>query len=369
MKEIRARGRRRGRQLVVGPGLARGRPVPDRHARGGSAEARRRRAARAVREVAADARCARGGPRASAGLGIRRVYVYRPFDGLILDATWPELSVRLPRARGVRRRRRTSARPPQRASTVSTHTTSSPRGARPSRGSARVRERQGRVRAVGRARLQRASRDDGSPRAQPPRGEDLRRDVARGDRGAGRSHHDHELQRVARGDADRGRAQAAAGHLRLVRELRGRVRPRRAEPAERAYLVRTAYWTKTYRVAAAVTRALEAGHELPVSLSERHRRRSSRRARPRRRPEPHRAAPGDRDRRRPSGQPSRPRARAPPALPMARSSSGPSTSRDIVSRRAMPDSSRSSSRGSIRTFESEPMHIEIPRASRRPTGA
>ena len=45
-----------------------------------------------------------------------------------------------------------------------------------------------------------------------------------------------------------------------------------------------------------------------------------------------------------------------------------STSRRPACRRAMPSSSRSSSNGSMRTFESEPMHMPMPRWSTRSTG-
>src|SRR5581483_5837178 len=64
-----------------------------------------------------------------------------------------------------------------------------------------------------------------------PARRDLRRDVALGDRGVRRRDHDHELQRVARGDADRARGDLArqsrpAGLRRLRRRVRS-ARPRR----------------------------------------------------------------------------------------------------------------------------------------------
>src|SRR5207248_2980492 len=49
-------------------------------------------------------------------------------------------------------------------------------------------------------------------------------------------------------------------------------------------------------------------------------------------------------------------------------SSTVSTSRRPACRRAMPSSSRSSSNGSMRTFESEPMHMPTPRCSTRSSG-
>ena len=63
----RAGGRRRGDQLVVGPGLTRSRSAADGHAGRLEARARRRGASRAVREVAADALHRRGRLRVPAG--------------------------------------------------------------------------------------------------------------------------------------------------------------------------------------------------------------------------------------------------------------------------------------------------------------
>ena len=68
------------------------------------------------------------------------------------------------------------------------------------------------------------------------------------------------------------------------------------------------------------------------------------------------------------GQSSSPSARAPAAEPIARSSGTGMTLRRSSWRRAMPSSSRSSSSGSIRTFESEPMQSGIPRSRTRATG-
>ena len=62
-----------------------------------------------------------------------------------------------------------------------------------------------------------------------------------------------------------------------------------------------------------------------------------------------------------SGQDSSPSEAAPSSAPTARSSSTGMTLRRPLCRRAMPSSSRSSSSGSIRTFESEPMQSGIPR--------
>ena len=74
------------------------------------------------------------------------------------------------------------------------------------------------------------------------------------------------------------------------------------------------------------------------------------------------------------GRPRSPaRSRAPasalrPPSPNACSSSVEKTPRRPVCRRAMPSSSRSSSNGSIRTFESEPMQIGMPRVRTRSAG-
>ena len=62
------------------------------------------------------------------------------------------------------------------------------------------------------------------------------------------------------------------------------------------------------------------------------------------------------------------RARADLAGPNAYSSSVEKTPRRPVWRRAIPSSSRSSSNGSIRTFESEPMQSGIPRVATRSAG-
>ena len=111
-----------------------------------------------------------------------------------------------PAARRCSRRRRSSARRQPPASTASTRTTSSRIGgdkfARLLRRGARAASA---VRAVGRAWLRRAPRQRRPRRQAAPERRDLRRDVARGDRRARRPRHDHVVQRVARGHADRAR--------------------------------------------------------------------------------------------------------------------------------------------------------------------
>src|ERR671934_760768 len=69
-----------------------------------------------------------------------------------------------------------------------------------------------------------------------------------------------------------------------------------------------------------------------------------------------------------SPSPSSPSAAAPSSEPKQRSESTEITLRRPVARRAMPSSSRSSSNGSMRTLESEPMQIPIPRSQSRSTG-
>ena len=189
------------------------------------------------------------------GLGIGRVYVYYPFDGLIPDAEWLELSAQFPRSSSTRRRT-TQRAPPRRASTAFTRTTCMPYAVAPSR--AFVHGRTGRYRlcAVGRARLQREPRNPGLPRAQSPRRRDVRRHVASGDRRRPRPRHDHELQRVARGHTDRACTAARSHDLRGVRELRGGVRPHGQGSRARVPRPHGRTGRSKYRVAAAVERVL-----------------------------------------------------------------------------------------------------------------
>ena len=69
-----------------------------------------------------------------------------------------------------------------------------------------------------------------------------------------------------------------------------------------------------------------------------------------------------------SGHDSSPSERPPSSAPKQSSRSVEKTPRLPVWRRAMPSSSRSSSSGSMRTFESEPMQSAIPRCSIRAAG-
>ena len=75
-----------------------------------------------------------------------------------------------------------------------------------------------------------------------------------------------------------------------------------------------------------------------------------------------------RGRSRSDGQCSSPSDAAPSVVPIASSASTLKTSRRPVCLRAMPSSSRSSSNGSMRTFESEPMQRRMPRWRTRSTG-
>ena len=86
-------------------------------------------------------------------------------------------------------------------------------------------EGQAPLRPVGRAGLRRAARGRGRPRAAPAPRAHVRRHVGERDPGEGRPRHDHELQRVARGHADRARAHAP--RLRRLRRRLGHPRARR----------------------------------------------------------------------------------------------------------------------------------------------
>ena len=103
-------------------------------------------------------------------------------------------------------------------------------------------------------------------------------------------------------------------------------------------------------------------------LLRRRRPRRRRRAPRGRRPLRRRRATGVRGRPRSSGHASSPSAAAPSSVPIRSRSSTAMTFRRPLCRRAIPSSSRSSSSGSMRTFESEPMQSLMPRLSTRSTG-
>ena len=212
MAEVDAGGDRRAGRLVVGAGLG-----------GGSASAGRdrgRRAARASPSPCTSSRTRGGASRARSptsrtcdGLGVRTFYLYRPLD--LPAADWAPVNDQLRRPGdpgvrpdGARRRcgngtfrgrlhlrharlRRPDLRPPL------------PAGAR-----ARPA-----VRAVGRAGVRRPAGDGRCARQAAPQRAHVRLDVARGDRRRRRPDHDHLVQRVAGGHADRARrlVGAAAG--------------------------------------------------------------------------------------------------------------------------------------------------------------
>ena len=100
------------------------------------------------------------------------------------------------------------------------------------------------LRAVGRARLRRARGDRRRARQAAQERRDVRLHVARRDRRGGRPGHDHELQRVARGHADR--ACEPAARLRRATPARG---------ASRACGPRPPTSTRTSVLGAAVLRA------------------------------------------------------------------------------------------------------------------
>ena len=94
------------------------------------------------------------------------------------------------------------------------------------------------LRTLGRARLRRAPRDRRHPRPAPAARRHLRRDVAGGDPLARRPGHGDELQRMARGDADRAGARAGSAATSAT-TARGDCA---GAAAERSYLDRTAHW-------------------------------------------------------------------------------------------------------------------------------
>ena len=159
------------------------------------------------------------------GLGVGRVYVYFPFDGLIADAgsgwssrpSFLDRALRADERRGPRRRVGFDG--------VYTYDVYAVRGSAfagfckraTKAGIACARRRSGRATTrVGRRRITACG---AAGRAA------LRRHVARGDRGSARSRHDHELQRVARGHADRASpatgANGSTGRTRATRARTG----------------------------------------------------------------------------------------------------------------------------------------------------
>ena len=170
------------------------------------------------------------------GLGVGRVYIYYPFDGLIPDAEWLELSAQFP---SIELYAQTSdaVRAAQAGfDGVYTYDVYAVRGGAFAGFCKRATRAGIACAAVGRAGLQRNSRHAGPPRAQPPGRRHVRRHVAGGDRRRPRPNHDHQLQRVARGHSDRASPATGADDLRRGRELRGSARPQ-GQGGERAYLI------------------------------------------------------------------------------------------------------------------------------------
>ena len=93
-----------------------------------------------------------------------------------------------------------------------------------------------------------ARRGSGDPvREAAPQRRDLRRDVARGDRGEGRPRHDHVVQRMARGDADRAGRAADAGTARYATcRTTGPGGCTACRPSARTS-TRTRYWSDVFR--------------------------------------------------------------------------------------------------------------------------
>ena len=251
MDEIAARGRRRGRGLVVGAWVAGGRPAAGRRRGRARRRARGRRAPRAV-------------PRPHGGEHGRR----RRVPAHLRD---PHV-LRLPRVRPSGRRLGCAARAaPARGRYDALRADRRSSGAAAAAGFDGVytydivtyRRQQVRaplragtrgraaVRAVRRPRLRRTARERRPGREAPPARGDVRRDVARGDRGARRPRHDHLVQRVARGHADRaGGARAPRPlPLPLLRRCVGTARP---SPRRPRTSTRTRYWSDVLRSTSAL---------------------------------------------------------------------------------------------------------------------
>ena len=231
--------------LVVGLGIAGGPAAAARDPGGARRRARGRRPSRAVprpndRSIEADILHLQA-------LGITRFYVYRPFDLAVAD--WAAAPRRDRTGSSSSRRPRSPAKPAAAGSTASTRTTSSCSAGTCSRGSAprptasasSACRRSGRAttprRATATSRVSRAATARPTTRCgRRPSIERRRRD-------------DHELQRVARGDADRAGAPAAGGRpQRRPTRLRRRVRAR-GQGAENAYLDRTKFWSQQFLAA------------------------------------------------------------------------------------------------------------------------
>ena len=231
----RGGGHRRRDHVVVGAGLARG-PA--------AAAAAGRRAAHGL-AVAAHLEPYRGRTVASTeadiaylrGLGISDFYVWASLGAARRRvggdeparrgrARLREHQPRRPRGRGRLRRALHLRRAPlrRRALPAALHAGAAPRPP---------------LRPVRRPRLRRPARDRRPARQAAARRRPLRRDVARRAARAGGPRHDHELQRVARGHADRAGAQRPGGYESYEGAwgLHGRA-------AETAYLDRTAFWVQ-----------------------------------------------------------------------------------------------------------------------------
>ena len=221
------RGRRDpgSRLLVVGLGLPRGPAAPARDLGGPTGARQRCRPSRAVPRPQRPHRAV--GPRAPA-------------------AARDQAVLRLPPVRHLRRRLGSAPRQRPGRPALRRDDPDRTRGRGPFRRRLHVRHRQPRRRhlrpvlqggaqaraalpAVGRPGLRRDARDRRQANQASPRRQDLRLDVEGGDPLEAGRRDDHELQRVARGDADRAGPRRAARERgqALVRELRGRLRAAR----------------------------------------------------------------------------------------------------------------------------------------------
>ena len=158
-------------QLVVGPGLTGGRPVADPHADGVEKHGldiavhlepyEKWQRTRAI--VEADFEYLRE-------LGVGRVYVYYPFDGLIADTAWLELSAQFPSIELYAQTSDAARAAAAGFDGVYTYDVYAVRGGAFAGFCARATKAGIACAPFGRAGLQRESRDAGSPRAEPPRG-------------------------------------------------------------------------------------------------------------------------------------------------------------------------------------------------------
>ena len=217
--------------------------------------------------MAADGERARGRSRIICGRrAVRRVYVYRPFDELLDAKTWAELLSGFPELEVYGQTADVARAEAAGFDGVYTYDVFATRGASFAGLCARAR-------AAGLACAPSVGPGYNAHRATSDHRIRVRRAgktydemwraaiAARPDRITITSYNEwHEGTQI---EAARRRPKSLYGSYESYEGAYGRT----GRAAERAYLVRTAYWTKTYRVAAAVNRGAQAGQSVPVRLA------------------------------------------------------------------------------------------------------